>query len=185
MKKENHIGENNYNRKLTGKNILEIRRSKGMKQEYLACKFGVCQQTISQIQKRLTWKHIFLDVQPYGKELILDLYECNNKLFTRKNIKNYFILLCKLLKMKREKLIFWDDVGVPKSEKQKLSHLQGTSAIQFILTSNIVIHTLDQLNAVFINIFSCGSYDHKVAKEFSEHYFESKNVLRVEVIIRG
>ena len=73
--------------------------------------------------------------------------------------------------MQREDLHFWDDVAVSEEDKQTSPHTQGTSAVQFILTSSIVIHALDQLRAVYINIFSCKVYDPKVAEEFSVKWF--------------
>ena len=73
--------------------------------------------------------------------------------------------------MQREDLHFWDDIGVPEEDKQTLPHTQGTSAVQFILTSSIVIHTLDQLRAVYINMFSCKAFDPNVAEEFSIEWF--------------
>jgi len=79
--------------------------------------------------------------------------------------------LCVLIDMQREDLHFWDDEGVPEKDKQTSPHTQGTSAVQFILTSSIVIHTLDQLGAVYINIFSCKEYDPKVAEKFSVEWF--------------
>ena len=56
-------------------------------------------------------------------------------------------------------------------DKQTSPHTQGTSAVQFILTSSIVIHTLDQLRAVYINMFSCKEFDPKVAEQFSVKWF--------------
>jgi S-adenosylmethionine/arginine decarboxylase-like enzyme len=73
--------------------------------------------------------------------------------------------------MQREDLHFWDDVGLPEEDKQTSPHTQGTSAVQFILTSSIVIHTLDQLKAIYINIFSCKVYDPKVAEKFTVEWF--------------
>ena len=107
----------------------------------------------------------------YGIELILDLHGCDVSTFTRESITQYFERLCVLIDMKRETLHFWDDEGVPEEEKQTSPHTQGTSAIQFILTSSIVIHTLDQLSAVYINIFSCKEYNPKLAEEFSVKWF--------------
>jgi S-adenosylmethionine/arginine decarboxylase-like enzyme len=107
----------------------------------------------------------------YGIELILDLHDCDASKFTRESIQKYFERLCDLIDMKREELYFWDDVGVSEEERQTSPHTQGTSAVQFILTSSIVIHTLDQLKAVYINIFSCKAYDPKVAEEFSVEWF--------------
>ena len=111
----------------------------------------------------------------YGIELILDLHRCDASTFTRESIQKYFERLCDLIEMKREELHFWDDVGIPEEEKQTSPHTQGTSAVQFILTSSIVIHTLDQLEAVYINIFSCKAYDPKVAEDFSVQWFGAKN----------
>ncbi len=107
----------------------------------------------------------------YGIELILDLHGCEASKFTRESISEYFERLCVLIDMQREELHFWDDVGVSEEDKQTSPHTQGTSAVQFILTSSIVIHTLDQLRAVYINIFSCKAYDPKVAEQFSVEWF--------------
>lgn len=109
----------------------------------------------------------------YGIELILDLHGCDASKFTRESITEYFERLCDLIDMQREDLHFWDDVGLPEEDKQTSPHTQGTSAVQFILTSSIVIHALDQLKAVYINIFSCKAYDPKVAEKFSAEWFGS------------
>jgi S-adenosylmethionine/arginine decarboxylase-like enzyme len=107
----------------------------------------------------------------YGIELVLDLHGCDATKFTRPSITAYFEQLCELIDMQREDLHFWDDVGLSEEDKQTSPHTQGTSAVQFILTSSIVIHTLDQLKAVYINIFSCKVYDPKVAEKFSAEWF--------------
>jgi len=107
----------------------------------------------------------------YGIELILDLHGCDASKFTRASISEYFERLCILIDMQREELHFWDDEGVSEEDKQTSPHTQGTSAVQFILTSSIVIHTLDQLKAVYINIFSCKLFDPKVAEQFSTNWF--------------
>ena len=107
----------------------------------------------------------------YGIELILDLHDCDVSTFTRDSISDYFAQLCDLIEMKREDLHFWDDVGLDEEDKQTSPHTQGTSAVQFILTSSIVIHALDQLRAVYINMFSCKPYDPKAAEEFTMKWF--------------
>lgn len=119
----------------------------------------------------------------YGKEVIIDLHKCNPSLFTRKSIRNYFKELCSLIDMKREKLCWWDDLYTPEGEKQKEDHLVGTSAVQFILTSNITIHTLDKLCKVFINVFSCKDFDEVKAAAFSKKWFEGV-VVNSQVIKR-
>ncbi len=112
-------------------------------------------------------------MEKYGVELILDMHGCDPATFTRESISAYFEKLCVLIDMQREDLHFWDDIGVPEEDKQTSPHTQGTSAVQFILTSSIVIHALDQLEAVYINMFSCKAFDPKVAEEFSIEWFRS------------
>ncbi len=112
--------------------------------------------------------------KPYGFELIIDLHGCDVSKFNRASLDNYFEKLCKAINMVRCERYFWDDVGVPPEEKQTLPHTKGTSAVQFILTSNIVIHTIDELGAVYVNIFSCKSFDKKVAEQLTVEWFGAK-----------
>jgi S-adenosylmethionine decarboxylase len=119
----------------------------------------------------------------YGKELIIDLHNCDKNTFGRGKIRKYFKELCKMIDMKRADLHFWDDYGVPKKYKQTEAHTKGTSAIQFILTSNITIHTLPDLKAAYINIFSCKEFDVEVAVLFTELWFKGEIVQR-KVVIR-
>ncbi len=119
----------------------------------------------------------------YGKELILDLHGCDTSTFNRKSIRNFFKELCKVIDMERCKLSWWDDYGVPPKEQETESHMKGTSAIQFIKTSNITIHTLDLMKNVYLNIFSCKEFDTNAAKEFSQEWFRGK-VVNSQVIER-
>ena len=109
----------------------------------------------------------------YGFELVLDLHGCETKLFNRNHIDKFFTDLCNLIEMEKCEVHFWDDVGVPKEEQQTLPHTKGTSAVCFILTSTIVIHTLDILGAVYVNIFSCKPFDPDVAAEFTSERFKA------------
>ncbi len=111
----------------------------------------------------------------YGLELILDLHDCDASRFTRKAIEQYCVALCELIDMERCDLHFWDDVGVPDDEKQTDPKTKGTSAVQFILTSTIVIHTLDLMKTVYVNIFSCKEFDTDVAAQFTAKWFGSKD----------
>jgi S-adenosylmethionine/arginine decarboxylase-like enzyme len=111
---------------------------------------------------------------PYGLELILDLHSCDISTFNRKSIDGYFRKLCKAISMQKCERYFWDDVGVPEAERQTLPHTKGTSAVQFILTSSIVVHTLDLLEAAYINIFSCKEFDRRVARQITKDWFKAK-----------
>ena len=109
--------------------------------------------------------------QPYGFELVLDLHGCDVSTFNRKSLDGYFAELCDAIKMEKCERYFWDDVGVPPEERQTEPHTKGTSAVQFILTSSIVIHTLDLLEAAYINIFSCKAFDRAIAEKLTKEWF--------------
>lgn len=119
--------------------------------------------------------------KPYGKELILDIHKCDPSTFTRKSIRNYFKELCNTIDMERCELYWWDDNGVPPEEQETEPHMKGISAIQFISTSNITIHTLDILKNVYLNIFSCKDFDSKIVKKVSEEWFKGEIVNYQEI----
>lgn len=114
-------------------------------------------------------------MEHYGKELILDVYYCNTVKFNRSDLDTYFRIMCdeKIL-MEREILCWWDYEGCPEEYATAPAHLKGTSAVQFIKTSNITVHTLDVLKRIYVNIFSCKDFDINVARKFTEDYFGGK-----------
>ena len=124
-----------------------------------------------------------LKSRAYGHELILDLHSCNADRFTRQDIERFCEKLCDLIDMERCELHFWDDMGVPEAEQQTHPKTKGTSAVQFILTSTIVIHTLDLMKAAYVNIFSCKEFDADEAAKFTANWFGSKD-WNANVVIR-
>ncbi len=117
----------------------------------------------------------------YGKELILDIHNCDPGTFTRESIEKYFIELCDLIDMERCDLHFWDYKDESEYNEAP-DHLKGISAIQFISTSNITIHTLDVLKKVFINIFSCKDFNESKVKQFTTKWF--KGMVAKETFMR-
>ena len=111
---------------------------------------------------------------PYGFELLLDIHSCDASKFNRDSIDQYFTELCEVIEMERCEVHFWDDVGVAPEEQQTEPHAVGTSAVCFILTSTIVIHTLDMLEKVFVNVFSCKDFDPAVASKFTADWFKGE-----------
>jgi S-adenosylmethionine/arginine decarboxylase-like enzyme len=95
---------------------------------------------------------------PYGQEVIIDVHGCR-AIYTRDSIERFCAGLCELLDMQREDLFFWDYDGQPEEYAKAPAHLKGTSAVQFIRTSNITIHALDDLHRVYVNVFSCKPFD--------------------------
>lgn len=117
----------------------------------------------------------------YGVELVLDLWYCRTP-FNRKALRRFFKELCAILDMKREDLHFWDYKGHKAEYNKAPAHLKGTSAIQFIRTSNITVHTLDKTQKVFINIFSCKAYDTDKAADFCRRFFRGVIYSRSTII---
>jgi len=111
-------------------------------------------------------------VKHFGEEFILDLHNCDKSTFTRKSIRKYLIKLCDLIGMDRESLFWWDYYNSPIEYAKAPKHLKGTSAVQFIKTSNITIHTLDELRYVYVNIFSCKPFCAQIAANFTREYFK-------------
>lgn len=120
--------------------------------------------------------------EPYGKELILDLSDCDISTFTRYSIGRYFDELCKLIDMKAEDRHFWDDEGLPPEECQTNPKTCGISAVQFILTSTIVLHSLTKLRKVYINIFSCKEFDCDKARDFTTFWFRADQYRKTIVV---
>lgn len=122
-------------------------------------------------------------MEPYGLELILDLHDCDVSTFTRKSIKKYFRAMCKLINVRPCKLCWWDDKWMPWFWKETESHIKGTTAIQFLTTSDIRLHTLDLQRAVRLNIFSCDDFDADTAANFTERWFSGR-VVNKQVVVR-
>lgn len=104
----------------------------------------------------------------YGTELILDIHDCR-KIYQhnqRREISEFCAKLTKLLKMEDELLVFWDYDGDKKGYRNAPPHLKGTTAVQFIKTSNITVHYLVDLQRVYLNVFSCKRFDSLKATEF-------------------
>ena len=108
----------------------------------------------------------------YGKELILDLHECNADMFTRETIDMFFEELCELIDMEKCERYWWDYENEPEEYEKAPDHLKGISAVQFISTSTVTIHTLDVLKKVFINVFSCKDFDETLIIDTAKSWFK-------------
>jgi len=114
----------------------------------------------------------------YGKELILDLMDCDPKIIrSKKKILEYSNKLCDLIKVKK--------YGKPLIERFAL-HIDfaaGYSLVQLIESSSISAHFSELWNRAFINIFSCKSFNHKIAINFTKKFFGAKKV-KSQILIR-
>lgn len=111
----------------------------------------------------------------YGKELILDLHYCNVHTMTRTSIARYFAHVVESIDMEACDCHFWDDEDTPPEEQQTDPKTIGVSAIQFIITSSIVVHSLTELATVFVNIFSCKPFDADLAARLTVQWFAAQD----------
>ncbi len=125
--------------------------------------------------------------------MILDLEGCTAvglnqpcfKIWARRQyLKGYFKSLCKAIKMKPQKCTFWDDMWVMPWHRQTALHTTGTSAVQFIITSNITVHYLELMNSAYINIFSCKHINIEEAVRVTQSWFKPASC-EVSKIERG
>lgn len=120
----------------------------------------------------------------YGKELIIDLANADVSKFNRDCLQEFLDRLCyEILKVRPEERHFWDDEGVPLEDQQTDPRTKGTTVVQFLLFSNVTIHTLDLMGTVYINIFVCREFDMKAAVEYSREFFKA-TLQKSEVIDR-
>ncbi len=111
----------------------------------------------------------------WGKLAVINLYECNNKIRNKKEIKKFIQKLCQLIKMKK--------VGSTRVKKFGKGDLKGYSAFQFIETSSITCHFDEIQNRAFIDVFSCKNFNVQKATNFSKEFFGAKNT-KSKLLIR-
>lgn len=112
----------------------------------------------------------------YGLELIIDLKGCNLSDLSREKIKRFFVELCDRIDIIRHgDPFYWEDTS-------DIPHLRGISGFQFVKTSNVVCHPLPMLKAVYINVFSCKSFDTDDALKFCKNYWEATSEVHTVIV---
>ena len=117
------------------------------------------------------------DAAPWGILTSLDLYGCDpNIIRDPEEITKYVIKLCAMLGVRRfgacQVVHFGQD-----------DRVEGFSMVQLIETSLISGHFANMTNAAYIDIFSCKSYDSKLAADFSRDFFGAESI-EIHVINR-
>lgn len=121
-----------------------------------------------------------MTTRPYGREMILDVKTTGERV-DRETIATFFEVLCVSIDMVAEDMHFWDYEGDPDAYAAAPDHVRGTSAIQFIRTSNITVHTLDALGMVYINVFSCKHFNPRIAEDVALSFFPGRVIARTVV----
>ena len=102
----------------------------------------------------------------YGQEVIIDLHDVDPEIFQTHILKKFAEDLCDEIGMQRGPIYSW---GQDKFEGTYKTHPKkdGISVVQFLYESSITIHALDELQKIFINVFSCKDFDPEQAKAFA------------------
>ncbi len=104
----------------------------------------------------------------FGKELVLDLYDCDFKIISSKEkIKEFSDELCRRIKMKKYGETIIEKFGFGKD------YTAGYSLVQLIETSSITAHFSEKWRRVYLNIFSCGEFDENKAEKFAIDFFKA------------
>lgn len=119
----------------------------------------------------------------YGREVLLDVVDADPAKFTRASIEEFLGRLCGALYLERADLHFWD-YDTPEERAEAPAHLRGVSAVQFVTTSTVVVHTLDESKQVLINVFGCGEIDAAVVERVAVSHFGGR-VAAMHSIERG
>lgn len=120
----------------------------------------------------------------YGMEVIIDLHDCKKLPCNRQLIRDFFDKLPALLNVTLADRHFWDYEGEEEEYEAAPDRIKGISSIQFILTSNITIHSLDVFKSVYLNIFSCDKFDPEVARRLAIEHFGGTVVSFLSIIRR-
>lgn len=120
----------------------------------------------------------------YGKELLLDLRHCPSARMSRQNIYAFMQGACHKMGTEACDFHFWDDAHLPPDEQETDPKRSGISAVQFLMASSIVIHTLDLREEVYVNAFSCDDFDPDIVIAWALECFGGSVVGR-RVVTRG
>ena len=103
--------------------------------------------------------------EPWGIASAIDIYDCDpEKIRDAGYIKSFVVQLCDLIEMKR----FGETQVVHFGEDEKVA---GFSMVQLIETSLISAHFANLTNTVYLDVFSCKTYDPEVVRQFSQISF--------------
>lgn len=111
----------------------------------------------------------------WGFSLALDIKNCDPVIIrSEEKLKEYVIELCKLIDMKR--------YGECQVVHFGTGNKEGFSLVQLIETSCITGHFANDLNAAYIDIFSCKEFCPAVVVDFTRAFFGGKEAVHTFLI---
>ena len=133
-------------------------------------------EKLKELEKQYTEEN-YIKENIWGLLTSIDLHNCNPDLIRDADaIKRYVDELCNLIEMKK----FGDTQVVNFGEDERVA---GYSMTQLIETSLISGHFANLTNHAYIDIFSCKYYDPQVAADFTQKYFQAKDI-KIHYILR-
>lgn len=120
-----------------------------------------------------------IDKSEFGRDLLLDLYECDPAIISSKEkLREFAREICHVIGMKPYGDPIIPDFGFAKSKTA------GPSLVQLIETSAITAHYSPHWRMVLKNIFTCSALDAESAVIFSMKFFNAIQA-KWRVVIRG
>jgi S-adenosylmethionine decarboxylase len=117
------------------------------------------------------------ETKSWGISSSIDMYDCDLSLMQNADaIREFVKILCDRIKMRRygeTQVVFFGDEP----------RVQGFSMTQLIETSLISAHFADASRAIYLDVFSCASYDPQDVAKFAADYFKAAHY-RVNVCNR-
>ena len=113
------------------------------------------------------------DVSPaqdyWGIASAIDIYNCDHeKIRDPDYIHRFVVELCELIDMKR----FGETIVVHFGEDERVA---GYSMVQLIETSLISAHFANMTNTVYLDVFSCKTYDPQRVRELAQDFFRGSH----------
>jgi S-adenosylmethionine/arginine decarboxylase-like enzyme len=119
----------------------------------------------------------FKKENPWGLYVSVDLKQCNPSIIrSKEKIKEFVNELCKQIDMKKFGKTIVIDFG-------KDPIVSGFSMTQLIETSLISGHFAKNLNAAYIDIFSCKEFPPYKTAEFCKNFFGAQEI-KINIIFR-
>jgi len=107
------------------------------------------------------------EVEYWGVSTCINLYDCDLSLMQNADaIREFAVQLCNRIKMRRygeTQVVFFGDEP----------RVQGFSMTQLIETSLISAHFADASCAIYLDVFSCASYEPEDVAKFAAEYFKA------------
>ena len=114
----------------------------------------------------------------FGKHLIIDANECNEKkIKDLNNIKNFINVLCAIGKMEKKGDLIIE--VFPETDFNIKRDLVGYSIVQIISLSNITLHINFISKTFYFDFFTCGKLRKKLIILLFYIYFSPKTIKKI------